>query len=55
MDVELDIALLFLLMTGTIVGALIGPRLSTRLHESGLQGILCLVLLLIGLRYLGLF
>ena len=52
---ELDIPLLLLLLTGTLVGAWIGPGLSRHLHERWLQGILSLVLLLIGLRYLHVF
>ena len=52
LGIELDIPLLLLLLAGTIAGAWTGPRLSRHLHERWLQGILCLVLLLIGLRYL---
>jgi uncharacterized protein len=55
LGIELDIPLLLLLLAGTIAGAWIGPRLSRHLHERWLQGILCLVLLLIGLRYLRVF
>ena len=55
LGVELDIPLLLLLLTGTVVGAWIGPWLSRHLQERWLQGILSLVLLLIGLRYLRLF
>ena len=55
LGIELDIPLLLLLLAGTIAGASTGPRLSRYLHERWLQGILCLVLLLIGLRYLGVF
>jgi uncharacterized membrane protein YfcA len=55
LGIELDIPLLLLLLTGTVVGAWIGPGLSRYLHERWLQGILCLVLLLIGLRYLHVF
>ena len=55
MGIELDIPLLLLLLVGTIAGAWIGPWLSRHLHERWLQGILCLVLLLISLRYLGVF
>jgi uncharacterized membrane protein YfcA len=52
LGIELDISLLLLLLAGTIVGAWVGPRLSRHLHERWLQGILGMVLLLIGLRYL---
>jgi len=55
LGVELDIPLLLLLLTGTVVGAWIGPELSRNLPERWLQGILCLVLLLIGLNYLRVF
>jgi len=55
LGIELDIPLLLLLLTGTVVGALIGPGLSRHLPERWLQGILSLVLLLIGLRYLRVF
>ena len=55
LGIELDLPLLSLLLAGTVVGAWIGPVLSRRLYERWLQGILCVVLLLIGLRYLGLF
>lgn len=53
LGIELDIPLLLLLLTGTVLGAWIGPRLSSHLHERWLQAILGLVLLLIGTRYLG--
>ena len=55
LGVELDIPLLVFLLTGTLVGAWIGPVLSRYLHERWLQSILSLVLLLIGLRYLRVF
>ncbi|MFV1998435.1 MAG: sulfite exporter TauE/SafE family protein [Acidiferrobacterales bacterium] len=55
LGIELDIPLLLLLLAGTIVGAWVGPRLSRYLQERWLQGILGLVLLLIGLRYLRVF
>ena len=55
LGIELDLPLLLLLLTGTVVGAWIGPRLSRHMHERWLQTILGLVLLLIGIRYLGVF
>jgi len=55
LGVELDLPLLLLLVAGTIAGAWLGPRLSRRLPERWLQGTLCGVLLLIGLRYLQAF
>ena len=53
LGVELDVPLLLLLLTGTVAGAWIGPRASRHLHERWLEGILGLLLLLIGIRYLG--
>jgi uncharacterized membrane protein YfcA len=55
LGIELDTPLLLLLLAGTIVGALIGPRLSSHLHERWLQIILGLVLFLIGIGYLWTF
>ena len=55
LGIELDLPLLLLLLTGTVVGAWIGPRLSRHMHERWLQTILGLVLFLIGIRYLGVF
>ena len=55
LGVELDMPLLLLLLAGTVAGAWLGPRLSRHLHERWLEGILGLVLLLIGVRYLGSF
>jgi hypothetical protein len=53
LGIELDVPLLLLLLAGTVLGAWIGPRLSSHLHERWLQSILGVVLLLIGIRYLG--
>jgi uncharacterized membrane protein YfcA len=53
LGVELDVPLLLLLLAGTIAGAWVGPRLSSHLRERWLEGILGLVLMLIGVRYLG--
>ncbi len=55
LGIELDIPLLLLMLAGTIVGAWVGPQVSRHLRERWLQGILGLVLLLIGLRYLQVF
>lgn len=52
LGIDLDIPLLLLLLAGTIIGAWIGPRVSRYLQERWLQGILGLVLLLIGLQYI---
>jgi len=53
LGVELDYPLLAFLLTGTAIGAFIGPQLSKFLREAWLRGILCIVLLFIGLWYLG--
>jgi len=53
LGVELDYPLLALLLTGTVIGAFVGPQLSKFLRESWLRTILCIVLLFIGLWYLG--
>ena len=55
LGVELDLPLLALLLAGTVAGAWIGPRASSHLRERWLEVILGLVLLLIGIRYLGAF
>ncbi len=55
LGIELDFPLLGLLLAGTALGAFAGPYLSKFLHEIWLRGILCLVLIIIGLRYLGFF
>ena len=51
--VELDYALLGMLVIGLVIGSLIGPLLSRRVPEKGLRGFLATVLFLIGLRYIG--
>lgn len=53
LGVEPDLSLLFLLLAGTVVGALAGPKLSRHMPERWLQGLLFVVLALIGVRYLG--
>lgn len=55
LGIELDLPLLGLLLAGTAIGSFIGPYISKFLHETWLRGILCLVLIVIGLRYLSLF
>jgi len=55
LGVELDYSLLGFLVAGVVVGSVIGPWLSRLIPENGLRGFLCIVLLLIGLRYTGLF
>jgi len=53
LGVELDFPLLGLLIAGTVIGSFFGPYLSKFLPESWLRGSLCLILIVIGLRYLG--
>ncbi len=53
LGVELDFPLLGLLVTGTIVGSFFGPYLSKFLPEAWLRSSLCLILVTIGIRYLG--
>ena len=55
LGIVLDWPLLSYLVIGTAIGSFLGPKISTSLPETGLKAILALVLLFIGLRYLGLF
>jgi len=55
LGIELDYLLLIFLLTGTILGSFLGPYLSKYLHETWLRGILFLVLITIGFRYLYIF
>jgi len=55
LGIELDYLLLVFLLTGTILGSFLGPYLSKYLHETWLRGILFLVLITIGFRYLYIF
>jgi len=55
LGIELDFPLLGLLLAGTVIGSFAGPTISKFLHESWLRGILCAILIVIGLRYLGVF
>lgn len=52
LGVRLDIPLLALLLTGTVVGSYLGPRLSRYMHEAWLRAMLAGVLFVIGIRYL---
>lgn len=54
LGVELDYALLGFLNIGVVIGSFIGPVISRRIPEKGLRAVLSVVLLLIGLRYIGL-
>jgi len=55
LGVTLDYPLLGILLTGVVVGSAIGPLVSKYLPENGLRAFLCVVLVVIGLRYAGLF
>jgi uncharacterized membrane protein YfcA len=55
LGVELDLPMLGILLAGVVAGSAVGPALSKFIPENGLRGFLALVLLLIGLRYAGLF
>ncbi|MCW8962349.1 MAG: sulfite exporter TauE/SafE family protein [Gammaproteobacteria bacterium] len=55
MGVELDYALLGFLVIGVVAGSVVGPLVSRFIPERGLRGFLSVVLLLIALRYTGLF
>lgn len=55
LGVELDYPLLGLLMLGVAAGSMVGPHISKYIPEKGLRVFLLLVLLLIGLRYTGIF
>lgn len=55
LGITIDWMLMGILILGTAIGSFIGPRIGTRLPEQGLRILLALILLLIGMRYLGLF
>ena len=55
LGVELDMPMLGILLVGVVAGSAIGPALSKYIPENGLRILLCVVLVLIGLRYAGLF
>ena len=55
LGVELDLPLLAALLAGVVAGSAVGPFLSKYIPENGLRGFLAAVLLLVGLRYAGLF
>jgi uncharacterized membrane protein YfcA len=55
LGVELDLAMLGFLLAGVIAGSVLGPLLSKHLPENGLRGLLAAILVIIGLRYAGLF
>jgi hypothetical protein len=55
LGIALDYPLLGILVIGVVAGSAIGPALSKYLPEKGLRTFLCLVLIVIGLRYAGVF
>ncbi len=55
LGIELDLAMLGFLLVGVIAGSALGPLLSKHLPENGLRGLLAVILIIIGLRYAGLF
>ena len=55
MGIRLDVPLLLLLGAGVIAGSLLGPKISQHLSEKWLRSALSIILLIIGLRYLGIF
>lgn len=55
LGIELDLPLLGILMIGVVAGSFIGPAVSKYMPENGLRAFLCVVLVIIGLRYTGIF
>ena len=55
MGIELDLPMLAILLCGVVAGSLLGPIVSKHVPENGLRGLLAGILVLIGLRYAGLF
>ena len=55
LGIELDWTMLGILLAGVVAGSAIGPTVSKYIPENGLRGLLGIVLLLIGLRYTGIF
>ena len=55
LGVDLDFPMLGILAAGVMAGSAVGPAVSKYIPENGLRGFLCVVLVLIGLRYTGLF
>lgn len=53
LGVELDYALLGFMVVGVIIGSVAGPLISRRIPEKALRAILSAILMLIGLRYIG--
>ena len=55
LGIDLDWTMLGILLAGVVAGSAIGPTVSKYIPENGLRGLLGIVLLLIGLRYTGIF
>jgi len=55
LGIALDFPMLGILLIGVVAGSAIGPVLSKHLPENALRAFLCLVLVVIGLRYAGVF
>ncbi len=55
LGIELDLAMLAILLTGVVAGTFLGPLVSKHVAENGLRGLLAVILVLIGLRYAGVF
>ncbi len=55
LGVELDFPMLAILLAGVVAGSTLGPLISKHVPENGLRGLLAVILVLIGLRYTGLF
>lgn len=55
LGIELDLTMLGIMLVGIAAGSAIGPAVSKYMPENGLRGFLCIVLVLIGLRYTGVF
>ncbi len=55
LGIQLDLPMLAILVAGVVAGSALGPWFSKHLPENGLRGLLAGILVLIGLRYAGLF
>ncbi len=55
LGIDLDFPLLGFLLAGTVIGAFTGPYISKWFHEVWLRATLCLILIIIGLRYFSVF
>jgi uncharacterized membrane protein YfcA len=55
LGIELDLAMLAILLAGVVAGSTLGPLVSKHVPENGLRGLLATILVMIGLRYAGLF